>query len=488
MTTYPHVNGVASTTGTTVSYSYNTANPDRLTRVGSNSIAYNSMGCIASYNSRNYRWERGKLAGYTRGSMSQPGSPYENCTYTYNALGQRVSKSFSFLPSLDDSGATLVSRMLSSNRSYYYDHSGRLVSEKFVDNYESGTTDNTEITYLYDESSMIGLVFNRNGSESVYYYHRNLQGDVVGIYDTNGTKVVEYAYDAWGNCSTTSATTNYVLAYANPIRYRGYYFDVETSWYFLNARYYNPEWRRFISPDSTSYIDPQNVNGLNVYCYCNNDPVNYADPSGHFPVLAVILGITAVVGFGLSVGGVAADDNFLTAVGLTMVAIPALIAGGLAAFASTGALAIGVGIVTMIAGGFTGVFAGAEYQEAFTGQNFILNTGISDELYNSLMLTTAGIATLGTFASSFAYHFNINSIDKIGTLEGTNYKGIRFTQKVQRAGGRQVKLYRTLEWHTHSHLGYNPHWQLNKFSYYNEMWNRSDAIARWTWWLTQIVG
>ena len=165
--------------------------------------------------------------------------------------------------------------MLSSNRSYYYDHSGRLVSEKFVDNYESGTTDNTEITYLYDESSMIGLVFNRNGSESVYYYHRNLQGDVIGIYDTNGTKVVEYAYDAWGNCSTTSATTNYVLASANPIRYRGYYFDQETGWYFLNARYYSPDWRRFISPDDSSYLNPQNVNGLNLYCYCNNDPVNY---------------------------------------------------------------------------------------------------------------------------------------------------------------------------------------------------------------------
>ena len=128
---------------------------------------------------------------------------------------------------------------------------------------------------------MIGLVFNRNGSENVYYYHRNLQGDVIGIYDTNGTKVVEYAYDAWGNCSTTSATTNYVLASANPIRYRGYYFDVETSWYFLNARYYNPDWRRFISPDSTSYIDPETPNGLNLYCYCGNDPVNYCDQSGH---------------------------------------------------------------------------------------------------------------------------------------------------------------------------------------------------------------
>ena len=102
----------------------------------------------------------------------------------------------------------MYTRLLSSNRNYYYDHSGRLVSEKFSERYENGTIDNTEITYLYDESSMIGLVFNRNGSEGVYYYHRNLQGDVIGIYDTNGTKVVEYACDAYGNCTIKQGASN----------------------------------------------------------------------------------------------------------------------------------------------------------------------------------------------------------------------------------------------------------------------------------------
>ena len=43
--------------------------------------------------------------------------------------------------------------------------------------------------------------------------------------------------------------------------------------YYLNARYYNPAWRRFISPDDTAYLDPETPNGLNLYCYCNNDPV-----------------------------------------------------------------------------------------------------------------------------------------------------------------------------------------------------------------------
>ena len=105
-------------------------------------------------------------------------------------------------------------------------------------------------------------------------------GDVVGIYNTSGTKVGGYVYDAWGNCTITINTNG--IATLNPIRYRGYYYDTETGLYYLNARYYSPEWRRFISPDATEYIDPETPNGLNLYAYCGNDPVNYADPSGHW--------------------------------------------------------------------------------------------------------------------------------------------------------------------------------------------------------------
>ena len=60
----------------------------------------------------------------------------------------------------------------------------------------------------------------------------------------------------------------------------GYYDTNDTGLYYCNARYYSPKWRRFISPDDTSYLNPESVNGLNLYCYCGNDPVNYADPSG----------------------------------------------------------------------------------------------------------------------------------------------------------------------------------------------------------------
>ena len=105
-------------------------------------------------------------------------------------------------------------------------------------------------------------------------------------------------------------STNDTLANDNPIRYRGYYLDIENNFYYLNSRYYSPELRRFISPDDTSYLNPENVNGLHLYCYCNNDPVNYADPSGHSITLALIFAGTFAVGFGSSLFINAATNNW----------------------------------------------------------------------------------------------------------------------------------------------------------------------------------
>lgn len=130
-----------------------------------------------------------------------------------------------------------------------------------------------------------------------------------------------------------------------------------------------------------------------------NNPIMYADPSGCFPVLACILGLTALVGMGLTIGGVASDNNLMTAIGLTMVAIPALISGGMALYCAGAVGTMAIGGITAVAGLGTGLFASAEYQEAFTGNNWMLDAGMSEEWYNGLMLATAAIATAGTVAS-----------------------------------------------------------------------------------------
>ena len=82
-----------------------------------------------------------------------------------------------------------------------------------------------------------------------YYYLRNGQNDVVKLIDGSGDTVVEYIYDSWGRVVTTSGTLATTLGLDQPFRYRGYVYDAETGWYYLQSRYYDPSIGRFISAD-----------------------------------------------------------------------------------------------------------------------------------------------------------------------------------------------------------------------------------------------
>ena len=134
------------------------------------------------------------------------------------------------------------------------------------------------ITYLYGEKGVVG--FSYRGSD--YYYRKNLFGDVVAIYNTDGEEVATYEYDAWGkNLSCEDEETNEIKR-INPIRYRSYYYDVETKFYYLNSRYYDPEIGRFLNADSSDYLGEGNaLNNYNLFAYCENNPVMYSDPTGH---------------------------------------------------------------------------------------------------------------------------------------------------------------------------------------------------------------
>jgi len=108
--------------------------------------------------------------------------------------------------------------------------------------------------------------------------------------------VATYTYDAWGNHiirdkdetviyeSISGTTPGYEthIGNLNPIRYRGYYYDIETNLYYLKTRYYDPQTGRFLNMDKIEILDYAKgfINGLNLFAYCLNNPVNYFDSDG----------------------------------------------------------------------------------------------------------------------------------------------------------------------------------------------------------------
>ena len=125
---------------------------------------------------------------------------------------------------------------------------------------------------------------------------------MIGIYDETGTKVVEYIYNAWGEVTTKYLTTQSLTAlYQNPFRYRGYYYDTITGFYYVSSRYYDPEIGRWLNADG--YVSTgQGILSNNMFAYCENNSVNKIDPAGNFALTATLGGIalwkigTAIIG------------------------------------------------------------------------------------------------------------------------------------------------------------------------------------------------
>ena len=169
---------------------------------------------------------------------------------SYSADGKRVQKTQSY----DDETSDWVT-------TYIY-NGNNLVCQKEEDG---------SLTYykyfLYNSQGIIGYI--QDGV--TYTYRKNLFGDITAIYQ-GATKVAEYAYDAWGNCTVTNLTSSKIGSF-NPFRYRGYYWDEDLQLYYLMSRYYDPQTGRFISPARVSDLNPQAINGLNLYSYAGNNPI-----------------------------------------------------------------------------------------------------------------------------------------------------------------------------------------------------------------------
>ena len=195
-----------------------------------------------------------------------------------------------------------------------------------------------------------------------YWYQKNMQGDVVRILNASGAEVVSYAYDAWGKVLSVSGSLSSTVGAANPFRYRGYYYDTETGWYYLNTRYYDPNVGRFLSPDTILGANG-GLMGYNLYAYCNNNPVNHIDPTGEGFLSNLWSGIKNVgkavvkvaavvtVGAALIAGTIGTGGGLLVAagVGASVAAATASTVGTIAvvgtAAVAAGATAVAIGSI-----------------------------------------------------------------------------------------------------------------------------------------------
>ena len=245
-----------------IQYVYDEVWKDKLTRYNNQEIIYDEQGNPTKYLGHNLTWEKGRQL-----------KSFDNISYTYNANGIRTSKTIDGI------------------RHDFVLDGAKILRE---------TWDDGVLETLYDnEDSVCGITYNGEP----YYFHKNLQGDIIAIADNTGRVVARYTYDAWGKCEISATSTNATIANINPYRYRGYYYDKEIGLYYVSSRYYDPEIGRWINADNPMFLGVSGTAlSYNLFTYCENNPVNYVDLTGYVVTPANVIG--AVVGLVLgAVGG-----------------------------------------------------------------------------------------------------------------------------------------------------------------------------------------
>ena len=334
-------------------------NGDRLVKIlsdsGEETFAYNNLGSPTIYRNKQLQWQYGKLL-----------TKYGDTTFEYDGSGRRVRK---------------------GEIEYKYNVEGKLISSS------------NSIYYLYDDKGVAGFV----NADGMCLYRKDAQGNIIAILDSAGAVMVRYEYDAWGNHIVLDGNGQEItdpehIGNVNPYRYRGYFYDVETGLYYLQTRYYDPSIGRFISQDSIEYAAPQSINGLNLYAYCNNNPVMNIDPTGHkwwefwkwnwkeiglaiAAAVVVVAAVAVTVAASVVTGGVAGAALMAVATGMAFGAI----SGGISAGINGTSVAAGI-----LGGGIKGAATG-----------FALGVGI---------ITGAGALSLAVGAIAFGAALTVNFV------------------------------------------------------------------------------
>ena len=266
---------------------------------------------------------------------------------------------------------------------------------------------------------------NRVGHNETYFCRKDILGNIIALLDTNGSVVVKYTYDAWGNNVVSDANGTIItdanhIGNLNPFRYRSYYYDTEIKLYYLKTRYYDPEIGRFMTIDGIEYLDPETINGLNLYAYCGNNPVSNVDPNGnawwHWVVGIVLVAATTIA--------------MVTTAGLAATVI------GVSSSVAT-AMMVGAGVATATAGVVNlGIQASQGVEE------FNIGSLIGDMVFNG----TVGIIAGGVGAAIGVYSIGVKTATQLlihrGMQAGANILISSTAYIVSNAiRGEQISLY-----------------------------------------------
>lgn len=262
--------------------------------------------------------------------------------YKYDANGLRTEKTLFESESISEEqsdGSIKTTAVFVPKMKFEYIWSNETLSGYRITSYDIVTDDNGNnvlddegnivIEINNDSTFIVNMLYNEDGEalgvnchselEGVnksltFLFVKDAQGNVVSISALEGGYFFNLSYDSFGNPSlevTGSEIDKIQQSIADaktqlekillqisgalgialvtgitfmcvPTTYRGYMYDMETGLYYCQSRYYSPEWGRFINADDTSLLmlTTGDVQGANLFAYCNNDPVNHIDPNG----------------------------------------------------------------------------------------------------------------------------------------------------------------------------------------------------------------
>ena len=351
---------------------------------------YDEIGNPAVYRGKNASWQNGRQM-----------VAFDGHTFAYDARGRRTNK---------------------DNITFTYDSDGNLVKQS------------NGLEFLYDHTGVFAVKYDN----ATYYYRKDAQGNVIALLDNSGAIVVKYLYDAWGNCLTTVLDIHATgIANLNPFRYRGYYYDVEIKLYFLKTRYYDPEIGRFLTIDDVSYLDPDSINGLNLYASCGNNPVMRVDPNGKFALSTILFGCLIAFIVGATVSVVSQVEEY----GWDGISVNQVLFDGLFAAASVVLAASGISFWGSVAVGAAMGFAQYAYQTVGHHESITLRGALIATVVGGIggAISGAGAQNLSAYkkvCSGFTGKAEVGFKAWIATIAECGY------------GSRQMTLVKNLYQHT----------------------------------------